>query len=176
MRAADRSDRRVRRTRSALMNALKELIREKRYESITVADLLERADVGRSTFYTHFSSKDDLLAGGIEDIGAELRSAFAAAGHFTVEPVFRHAGDHRDLYLALSHGPAGRLFLDQLHDHLAQWFTDARDDDGTAAIRAHYAAGAVVGALRCWLADPRLTAEDAARLVEDARRSPAPGV
>lgn len=61
--AADRPavDRRVLRTRRALTRALLELAQEKRYRSITVQDLLDRADVGRSTFYAHYRGKDDLL-------------------------------------------------------------------------------------------------------------------
>ncbi|MFD4543812.1 TetR/AcrR family transcriptional regulator [Streptomyces bauhiniae] len=176
MGTSSRPDRRVRRTRAALMAALKELILEKRYESITVANLLDRADVGRSTFYTHFTSKDDLLASGIEDIGADLQAAVDASGRFAVEPVFRHAGEHRDLYLALSRGSAGHLFLDRLQDHLAEWFTDHQEGDAArVALRAHYAAGAVVGALKWWLDNPQFTAEEVAGLVEAARRSPAPG-
>jgi AcrR family transcriptional regulator len=54
-------DRRVRRTQEALIFALINLVVEKRYDAITIQDLLDRADVGRSTFYSHFRGKDDLL-------------------------------------------------------------------------------------------------------------------
>src|SRR5262245_45123225 len=53
-------DRRVARTRAMLHQALLALIMEKGYEAISVADICERADVGRSTFYAHFTGKDDL--------------------------------------------------------------------------------------------------------------------
>ncbi len=39
-----------------------ELLREKRYDAITVQDLLDRAGIGRSTFYTHYFDKEDVLA------------------------------------------------------------------------------------------------------------------
>jgi AcrR family transcriptional regulator len=58
---ATRPDRRVRRTRRALADALLSLLNEKRYEAVTVQDILDRADVGRSTFYAHFLDKDSLL-------------------------------------------------------------------------------------------------------------------
>ena len=61
-------DRRVARTKKALLDALHSLISEKDYDSIVVKEILDRADVGRSAFYTHFSDKDDLLAHGIQDI------------------------------------------------------------------------------------------------------------
>ena len=57
------NDRRVNRTIESLRNALIELIVEKHYDSITVQDIIDRANVGRSTFYTHFRDKEDLLIG-----------------------------------------------------------------------------------------------------------------
>jgi AcrR family transcriptional regulator len=56
-----RPDRRVRRTRRALADALLSLLTEKRYEDVTVQDILDRADIGRSTFYAHFVDKDSLM-------------------------------------------------------------------------------------------------------------------
>lgn len=63
-----RPDRRVRRTRSRLKEALLELIDEVEgdYDAITIEDITERADVGRSTFYSHFTSKEDLLFSGFD--------------------------------------------------------------------------------------------------------------
>lgn len=58
-----KEDRRTRRTRQLLRDALLQLLREKRYEEISVQDIVERADVARSTFYVHYIDKDDLLVG-----------------------------------------------------------------------------------------------------------------
>ncbi len=54
-------DRRVQKTRKLLQDALIELVAEKGYEAITIQELLDRANVGRSTFYAHFQDKDQLL-------------------------------------------------------------------------------------------------------------------
>jgi len=54
-------DRRVQRTRKLLQDALIELVAEKGYESVTIREILDRANVGRSTFYAHFQDKDQLL-------------------------------------------------------------------------------------------------------------------
>jgi len=54
-------DRRQQRTRRQLSHALVELIQEKRFDDITVQNVIDRADVGRSTFYTHVRDKEDLL-------------------------------------------------------------------------------------------------------------------
>jgi len=65
-------DRRSIRTRNALREALIQLIGERGWDAIAVQDLCERANVGRSTFYSHFPNKDALLLGGLEDLRVEL--------------------------------------------------------------------------------------------------------
>jgi len=59
----DKEDRRTRRTRQLLRDALLALLKAKRYEDISVQDIIERADVARSTFYVHYIDKNDLLVG-----------------------------------------------------------------------------------------------------------------
>ena len=54
-------DRRVQKTRKLLQYALIELVAEKGYESVSIQEILDRANVGRSTFYAHFQDKDQLL-------------------------------------------------------------------------------------------------------------------
>ena len=66
--AQPRPDRRVGRTRKALKEALTDLILERGYEGVTVQDVIDRADVGRSTFYAHFVDKDDLLMAILADL------------------------------------------------------------------------------------------------------------
>lgn len=55
-------DRRVQRTRHLLQDAFVELVLEKGYANVTIQDILDRANVGRSTFYMHYRDKEDLLA------------------------------------------------------------------------------------------------------------------
>jgi AcrR family transcriptional regulator len=66
-------DRRSQRTRNALRNALVELIVERGWDDITVQDVCDHANIGRSTFYSHYTGKDALLVGGLEDLQAELQ-------------------------------------------------------------------------------------------------------
>lgn len=63
-----KEDKRIRRTKKLLKTALTELIREKGFENISVQDLIDRADVGRTSFYTHFKSKEDLLLQNLDDL------------------------------------------------------------------------------------------------------------
>src|SRR5215467_15595598 len=71
-------DRRVRRSRRLPQDALLELILEKGYDKVTVQDILDRADVGRATFYAHFRDKDDLLVSGSEELREVLRAQMTA--------------------------------------------------------------------------------------------------
>ena len=61
MRAKKTTDRRIQRTRHSLTHAMVDLVTEKRFDDITVQNLIDRADIGRSTFYTHFRDKEDLF-------------------------------------------------------------------------------------------------------------------
>jgi AcrR family transcriptional regulator len=70
--AKNEQDRRVQRTRRLIQDALIELILEKGYEAVTVQDILDRADVGRSTFYAHYTDKDALLRSRFEGLLAAL--------------------------------------------------------------------------------------------------------
>ena len=66
-------DRRTRRTRQLLRSAFLGLLKEKRYEDISVQDIIERADVARSTFYAHYVDKEDLLVGRLGVFSREVR-------------------------------------------------------------------------------------------------------
>jgi len=68
------TDRRIQKTQNLLRGALTSLIGEKPYDSIVVKEILDRANVGRSTFYTHFRDKDDLLVSGIHDMFRPVQS------------------------------------------------------------------------------------------------------
>lgn len=69
---APRSDPRVLRSRRALGDALVELLHERRFDDITVQDILDRAGVGRATFYAHYRNKQDVLHSGLEQLFGHL--------------------------------------------------------------------------------------------------------
>ena len=99
-------DRRIRRTRDTLGDALVELIREKPFDAITVQEILDRAGVGRSTFYTHYSDKQDLFLGEIEDFFERLstmltRNGAALERLAPVAEFFSHLSDVQDFYQSL---------------------------------------------------------------------------
>lgn len=101
-----RPDRRVNRTRRVLKEALTDLILEKGYERVTVRDVLDRADVGRSTFYAHFVDKDDLLMTILADLEVPAPDTSSwtqddPAFGWTLE-LFRHFGSGKRLFKAVA--------------------------------------------------------------------------
>jgi AcrR family transcriptional regulator len=106
-----RPDRRVGKTRRALKEGFTDLILEKRYEAVTVQDIIDRADVGRSTFYAHFTDKEDLLLAILSDLqvpGPDIssRNADDPAFGWTLE-LFLHFGSARRLFKALASSQSG---------------------------------------------------------------------
>lgn len=99
-------DRRVTRTRALLQDALIALIPERGYAAITVEDICEKANIGRSTFYTHYAGKDELRSATID---AHLRlpsdrrpSAADKSPLFAFSlPLFEHAHAFRSLHRVL---------------------------------------------------------------------------
>jgi len=101
-----KTDARVRRTRDALGDALIALMQEKAFETITVQEVLDRAHVSRSTFYTHYSDKDDLLMSDAEEFFEALSMALSEHGDksdrvFPAKEFFTHLADVQPFYKAL---------------------------------------------------------------------------
>lgn len=157
-------DRRVRRTRQRLHTALMSLIMESDYDKITVQDLIDRADVGRSTFYAHYETKDDLLVSGLDRLTAdiELHMADDPSAAETVLPslgIFRHVAENHRVFRALL-GSRGidlvhKAALDTLTEH-AMAAIERRSVAGEQtnippAVRAAFAAGSLMAFLVWWL-------------------------
>jgi AcrR family transcriptional regulator len=168
-------DRRVRRTRAALRDALLDLIAERGYEAVTVQDIIDRADVGRSTFYNHYTDKDDLLRDGFAGLRSILTAAPSAGGssrqrlRFSL-PLLRHVHEQRRLVAALlSHGGRTRV-LNHVEDLLTAIVREELDTLGDATTvpsdaTATYIVGAYIALMRWWLTDrPDLGPEDADRI------------
>ena len=101
-------DRRVRRTRKLLHDAFISLVIEKGYEKTTIQDILDRADVGRSTFYVHYRDKEALLTANFDAMQEQLEcelDQIAATGPFDVALpaalLFEHAYRNQRVYRAM---------------------------------------------------------------------------
>lgn len=109
-------DRRVRRTKGRLRDALAALVHEKPFDAIAVKEILARADVGRSAFYAHFRDKDALLASAVGETLRAMQRVGTRAGHPAGAPV----ADPVDAVLGFS-GPlfahVGRALAAEDPDH-----------------------------------------------------------
>jgi AcrR family transcriptional regulator len=91
-----RKDRRIQRTRQLLRGALFSLIQEKGFEPLSVQDIIDRANVGRATFYAHFENKEDLLLSGFDALRESLRERHREAlsrGSSVDERIFAFSHD-----------------------------------------------------------------------------------
>ena len=101
-----KTDRRILRTRDALGDALVALMHEKSFGEITVQQVLDRAGVGRSTFYAHYRDKDDLFLSDVEDFFEQCSRALQRQDAspkrlLPVREFFTHMRDVREFYAAL---------------------------------------------------------------------------
>lgn len=105
---SDKQDRRVQRTRQLLRAALMELIDEKGYDAVTIRDITERANLGRTTFYLHYDNKDELFLDHHEGFSGmmminivdreQLLSDEPQAGYVDF---LQQLQDHREMYHAI---------------------------------------------------------------------------
>ena len=161
-------DRRVARSREALHQALRSLIIERGYDAITVENICERANVGRSTFYAHFTSKDDLKRRGLEHLRNELLEQQRNAASSLVETnvrglaftltMFEHARDHIHLYRALVGSRGGAIALTTIRQTLCEIVRGelaeirGKDSHGTPReLAVEYIVGAYMAVLTWWL-------------------------
>jgi len=145
-----------------LHQALLSLIVEKGYDAITVEDICGTANVGRSTFYAHFTSKDDLKRSGLEHLRQQLadrqKSAVVSADKKDLEfslTMFEHARDHIHLYRALVGNRGGAIALGTIQQILCDYVRAelaATGDIGIPrALVVQYVVGGFMAVLTWWL-------------------------
>ena len=162
-------DRRVARTRAMLHQTLMSLIVKQGYEAITIKDICDAANVGRSTFYAHYKSKDDLMRSHLEPLRKLLvdrqRDALATPGDIKDRSLafstamFEHARDHRNHYRALVGGRGGtislgvirRILSDLVRSELAATAGKNSADAIPRELVVQYVVGAYMAVLTWWL-------------------------
>ena len=153
-------DRRVVRTRRTLHEALMSLTLEKGYAAVSVGDICEAANVGRSTFYAHFPNKDALLRSGMHNLRemlvARQRAASDEAAFGFSIAMFEHARSHRDLHGALAGGSA--IAIDAVREILAELVRKELASAGSGSggdipreLVTQYVVGAFMAVVGWWL-------------------------
>lgn len=162
--ARRKTDRRVLRTRDRLGDALVELMQEKPFDSISVQDVLDRAGVARSTFYQHYSDKEDLFLSDADEFLEYMSTALSrcADDSARVAPVrefFSHVAEARRLYDALVESGRINDFMDLAEAHfargirlrLAQVSRATAGANGQHEAAARALAGAMLSLLKWWI-------------------------
>jgi AcrR family transcriptional regulator len=179
IREQEQLDRRVRRTRRALREAMQDLMSEKGYDQVTIEELAEKADIGRTTFYLHYSAKQDLLLEQFDELLGQLvdqlssipLSSWSVQGEVLpaedhpgrpVAMIFQHAAQNEELYRLVLHGEG----VDQASQRLQEMMTgavtsffDPKLGDETEKLNlpfpvelfGNYFAGALLGMIKWWL-------------------------
>jgi AcrR family transcriptional regulator len=169
-------DRRIHRTQQSLQEALLALILEKGYDDITVQDIIDRANVGRSTFYAHFLDKDHLFMSGFE----RLRQSFEEQHRRTslalskANPsassdeqrlaltliIFQHVQGYSRIYKALLGKRGGELAEQQMNDYIkellrshlsAGWLDQPPPAEIPLEILVQFMASTLMSLLSWWL-------------------------
>ena len=160
-------DRRQKKTRDAIFRAFGSLLEKKRFENITVQEIIDEANIGRSTFYAHFETKDELLRSMCTDIfhhvfteelpqeadhdySAGSKSLELKLGH-----VLYHLRENRLNLKGLLASESGELFLSFLKDYLRELFVRYLHEFHSAVPEdylLHHLTGSFAETVKWWVA------------------------
>lgn len=165
---APKIDARVRHTREVLGDALIALIQEQPFDSITVQDVLDRAGVGRATFYAHFRDKNDLFLSDVEDFLELMSTVLSRSGDTSlrvapVRELFAHVAEMHTLCTALVAANKMHDFLELSQGYFArsieQRLATLPQSQGIPAVQraamAHGFAGSMLSLMTWWLAQSK---------------------
>ena len=159
-------DRRVERTRERLQQAMSELVRERRYDTITIQEITDRANVGRTTFYLHYGSKDELFLSCHETIARGFHSLHSLSREELLSPyaparmiaAYRRLLEAEAMLAPIFQGPDSRFILRQIRDRSAEQIeamlrTGLAEADSVIPLDllAAYLAGAQIALVAWWL-------------------------
>ncbi len=172
-----RPDRRILRTKNRLKSALLELIARRNYDEITVEEIADLAQIGRSTFYSHFSSKEELLFAGFDywvlSLAQPLRASASPKRFQFSLPMLHHIRAQKHFFQATVERSASggvRRKTTALIAEVARRELERIEPSREPASReaqAHTVAGAFLGLVSWWLASgDRMTAEEADRVFQ----------
>jgi AcrR family transcriptional regulator len=190
-----RHERRRLQTRKLLIQTTLQLVLEKGYDSISIQDITDRADLGRGTFYIHFKDKEEVVWTAFRELFQELEQEahkhldrnLPQVEYFGLLNIFRHADKNRDLYLVMFGGQGSAILTARVQDFLADVFVyDIRNAPPPPEvnfnlpeeIEAQLLTGVISRLLYWWLETPNdYTAEQMAAMTYMAlyrKRPPGP--
>lgn len=183
-----RPDRRRARTRKQFFDALIDLILERGYDTVTIQDIADRADLARATFYLHFADKNDLLMSGLRDI---YDAIVAEQPPYTLDdlrdpdsivislPAFQQAVEYRRVYRRMMESTSGAEIDRRIRAYLAGHCRAQMEQFVAEAgitrlalpmdVLVEHMASSLMGLINYWLMqgdDSPYSAEDMARMYQ----------
>ena len=167
-------DRRQRKTRKAIFDALSELLATRRFDSITVQEIIDTANIGRSTFYAHFETKDDLLKAMCTDIFHHIftdelpqeadhdYSEGSPNLELKLGHILYHLRESKSNLKGILSGESGELFMRFLKQYLQELFYRYKSEFDPSIpedFLLHHLSGSFAEAVKWWM-------------VEDTKHSP----
>ncbi len=161
-------DRRIQKTKKALTEALIQLILEKGYEKVTIQDIIDKANVGRSTFYIHYESKEQLLLDGHNNLNVEMFS-IEVENQLSFENLFTHIVQNHQLAKAMLGKKSGNMMTEffknnialKIKKHFSIQFGKTKNEQKTLTYLSDATAAAVISLVVSWIEDDMpFTTED----------------
>lgn len=162
--AEQKTDRRSQRTQRILHEAMMSLLQEKRYDDITVQDIIDRADVGRSTFYAHYQDKEDLMVSNFMHLMEYLTEAVSQSGEeaprlLPTRELLEHVQESQHLVRSMMSGRGFELFMEKGQEYwsrkiaadLQRQLPSGQQPSVPIPVMAQFVAGTMITMLRWWV-------------------------
>ncbi len=155
-------DRRVLKTKLALRDAMLSLMASKGWDDMSIQEICDVANVGRSTFYVHYQSKDDLLSEGLSDLRdllAGQAATLCGQGFHFLPGLLEHMAEQRAVFKGAigrrsGHGVA-RRFKEMVCQLVEAELTRRRHPGANSPWVARFVAGGIVDAMAWWVDAPK---------------------
>nr|WP_302597241.1 TetR/AcrR family transcriptional regulator [uncultured Cellulosilyticum sp.] len=160
-------DRRQQKTRDAIFKAFSKLLETKQYNNITVQEIIDEANIGRSTFYAHFETKDELLKAMCTDIFSHVFSnelTSEKTHDFSgVTPgienklthILYHLKDNKRDVIGILSSESSELFMSYFKEYLTEMFTKYLNEINVLDIPTefvlHHLVGSFAEAVKWWI-------------------------
>ena len=169
-----KADRRILKTKKAIYEALVELMQKKKLNSITVTELAAQADINRKTFYTYYSTVNDVLDEGINELITSLKDLLCAMSEdynmFSPQTLFAFLNtimSDADIARDLFASDNGSLLFNRLQKALQETLLKElvdKDIKMNVPVISNFVAGGMISAYYEWITNPDgITLDEMAR-------------
>ena len=156
----------MQKTRSAIYDALTKLLRKNRFEDITVQQIIDEANIGRSTFYSHFETKDQLLEEMCNEMFSHVfsDSLMPEVSHdfsddhsdvrALLEHILWHISDHKENIGSIMNGESEKIFTGYFSEYLERMFGELithMDIDVSDEFKKQFVIGSFINTVKWWI-------------------------